>query len=163
MGEEGPAPHWQELHHSTHDSPFASSLNHLPSRQPHQPQQSMMPRTPQKNPPTPQPRPPPALARDAVFNLQWTNLQGQAGYYTGEIDETGEPHGMGSMRYLDTNIVLEGEWYHGELERKMHQHGISNMGGGREGGSGRSKGRSSGGGGRSVHSHASSDHQRGTI
>lgn len=97
----------------------------------------MVPPQPQQQQPPPQQRPPQALARDAVFNLQWTDLHGKAGYYTGEIDETGEPHGMGGMRYHDTNTVIEGEWYHGELERQMHQHGIAHVGGGREGGGGR--------------------------
>ena len=52
-----------------------------------------------------------------VFNVEWTDLNGKLGYYTGEIDEEGEPHGLGSMRYVENNAVLEGEWYHGEFER----------------------------------------------
>jgi hypothetical protein len=33
------------------------------------------------------------------------------------MDENGEPHGMGTMKYHDGS-VLEGAWYHGELERR---------------------------------------------
>ena len=51
----------------------------------------------------------------AVFNVQWTDLSGKDGYYTGETDHRGEPHGLGSLRYLDDNTVVEGEWNHGTL------------------------------------------------
>ena len=58
------------------------------------------------------------LPGKAVFDMDWTDLRGHDGRYTGETDGSGEPHGMGSMRYLD-GAVEEGEWYHGELERRV--------------------------------------------
>mmetsp|Transcript_4491 Transcript_4491/g.8335 ORF Transcript_4491/g.8335 Transcript_4491/m.8335 type:complete len:112 (-) Transcript_4491:125-460(-) len=87
----------------------------------------------------------------AVFNLQWTDLQGRDGYYTGETDESGEPHGMGSMRYLDNGSVMEGEWYHGELERRMsHGQGQGGGGGGGDGGRSVTSNRSGGANHRNV-------------
>lgn len=63
--------------------------------------------------------PPPPSTNGAVFNMEWTDLRGRDGRYTGETDESGEPHGMGSVRYADDGTVVEGEWYHGELERMI--------------------------------------------
>ena len=159
MGGGGPAPHRRGTHQTmtspggqhassgasvssrtsrssrnNHGGSYSNSLNHMSSRPPPRQQQSpMMPPHRQQQQPPPQQRrqSPPAPASDAVLNLQWTDLNGKDGYYTGETDESGEPHGMGSMRYIDDNTVLEGEWYHGELERQMHQHGIVSMGGSR--------------------------------
>jgi hypothetical protein len=54
--------------------------------------------------------------------MPWTDLIGESGLYTGEIDENGEPHGMGMMRYHDGS-VLEGEWFHGELQRRRESGG----------------------------------------
>lgn len=65
-------------------------------------------------------------------DMPWTDLIGESGLYTGQTDKNGEPHGMGMMRYHDGSS-LEGEWYHGELERRES--------GGEQGGShGRSRG-----------------------
>ena len=50
-------------------------------------------------------------------DMPWTDLIGESGLYTGETDNNGEPNGMGKMRYHDGS-VLEGEWYHGELQRR---------------------------------------------
>ncbi|KAL7428298.1 hypothetical protein ACHAXM_001207 [Skeletonema potamos] len=55
-------------------------------------------------------------------DMPWTDLIGESGLYTGEIDENGEPHGMGMMRYHDGS-VLEGEWFHGELQRRRESGG----------------------------------------
>jgi hypothetical protein len=49
--------------------------------------------------------------------MPWTDLIGESGLYTGETDDNGEPNGMGKMRYHDGSI-LEGEWCHGELQRR---------------------------------------------
>jgi len=128
---------------NTHNSFSSSSLKHPLSRQPLQQQKPVVSSELKREQSLPQQRPPLALARDAVFNLEWTDLQGKAGYYTGEIDETGEPHGMGSMRYANSETLVEGEWYHGVIERQMHQHGVVNVGG-RGGERSRSGGRSTG-------------------
>jgi hypothetical protein len=45
--------------------------------------------------------------------MEWIDYDGRDGVFTGETDEKGRPHGMGSMRYNDGR-VLEGEWFHGE-------------------------------------------------
>ena len=50
-------------------------------------------------------------------DMPWTDLIGESGLYTGETDDNGEPNGMGKMRYHDGSI-LEGEWCHGELQRR---------------------------------------------
>jgi hypothetical protein len=65
--------------------------------------------------------------------MPWTDLIGESGLYSGQIDENGEPHGMGMMRY-DDGSFLDGEWYHGELERRRES------GGGNGGDQGRSRG-----------------------
>lgn len=74
--------------------------------------------------------------RGVVCGLEWTDLEGHAGFYTGETDDGREPHGLGSQRYHDGR-VLEGEWYHGEFERRKNVGGFSSsnanssVGGGR--------------------------------
>lgn len=61
--------------------------------------------------------PPASLDRESVVvGMEWMDLNGRCGYFTGETDEQRKPHGMGSMRYNDGK-VLEGEWYHGEFDR----------------------------------------------
>lgn len=66
-----------------------------------------------------QPPPPPRQSQQrksrVVCGLEWTDLDGQSGFFTGELNEdSGEPHGMGSMRYHDGG-VLEGQWYEGSI------------------------------------------------
>lgn len=53
---------------------------------------------------------------NVVVGMEWMDYEGRGGFFTGETDEKGRPHGMGSMRYNDGR-VLEGEWYHGEFDR----------------------------------------------
>eukprot|EP00804_Cyclotella_cryptica_P030161 CCRYP_009569-RA/>CCRYP_009569-RA protein AED:0.02 eAED:0.02 QI:425/1/1/1/1/1/2/375/1020 len=61
--------------------------------------------------------PPPSLDRESVVvGMEWMDLNGRCGFFTGETDEQRKPHGMGSMRYNDGK-VLEGEWHHGEFDR----------------------------------------------
>lgn len=71
--------------------------------------------------------------RRPMTDMPWTDLIGESGLYSGQIDENGEPHGMGMMKY-DDGSFLEGEWYHGELERRRES------GGGNGGNQGRSRG-----------------------
>jgi hypothetical protein len=60
--------------------------------------------------------PPPGGRDNVVVGMEWIDYDGKDGFFTGETDEKGRPHGMGSMRYSDGK-VLEGEFYHGEFER----------------------------------------------
>jgi len=62
-------------------------------------------------------RHPPSGGREnVVVGMEWMDYDGKVGSYTGETDEKGRPHGMGSIRYNDGK-VLEGGWYHGEFDR----------------------------------------------
>ncbi|KAL7508126.1 hypothetical protein ACHAXN_005232 [Cyclotella atomus] len=61
--------------------------------------------------------PPPSGGREnVVVGMEWMDHDGKDGFFTGETDEKGRPHGMGSMRYNDGK-VLEGDWFHGEFDR----------------------------------------------
>lgn len=62
-----------------------------------------------------------------VCGMEWTDLEGANGFFTGETDEDNEPHGMGSMRY-HRGEVLEGKWYHGEFEGRNMNGGVGSSG-----------------------------------
>ena len=69
-------------------------------------------------------------ARDegrVVVGMEWSDLRGNPGFFTGETDEGREPHGMGSMRYSDGG-VLAGEWFHGQFRPRAP--GGGSVGGG---------------------------------
>lgn len=93
----------QSHHNPQQRGPRPHRQQQYPPQQQHQQQQ--------RGPPQPQSSKPNS---NVYTNMEWTDLNGKVGYYTGEIDESGEPHGLGGMRYLDSTSV-EGEWYHGEL------------------------------------------------
>jgi hypothetical protein len=67
-----------------------------------------------------------------VVGMEWMDLDGRCGNYTGETDEQRLPHGMGSFRTNDGR-VMEGEWSRGEF--------FERQGGGRGDGSVKSGGR----------------------
>jgi hypothetical protein len=50
-----------------------------------------------------------------VRGMEWTDLNGDSGRYTGEVDNDQLPHGSGIMRY-DFGLIAEGEWVHGVLK-----------------------------------------------
>lgn len=50
-----------------------------------------------------------------VRGMQWTDLNGQSGRYTGEVNSEELPHGNGIMRY-DFGLIAEGEWNNGVLK-----------------------------------------------
>jgi hypothetical protein len=52
--------------------------------------------------------------RTVVCGMPWTDLNGDDGMYTGEINQLKNPDGMGSMRY-DYGMVVEGVWRDGEF------------------------------------------------
>jgi hypothetical protein len=63
-----------------------------------------------RNPPPPSGR----GEKNVVVGMEWMDYDGKNGFYTGETDDKGRPHGMGSLRYNDGNVV-EGEFFQGEF------------------------------------------------
>jgi hypothetical protein len=49
-----------------------------------------------------------------VRGMEWTDLSGGSGRYTGEVDNDQLPHGSGIMKY-DFGLIAEGDWVHGVL------------------------------------------------
>jgi len=73
-----------------------------------------------------------------VRGMEWTDLNGDSGRYTGEVSEERLPHGHGIMKY-DFGLIAEGEWVNGVLKENPHDRLISaaaSMGGGRSVGGG---------------------------
>ncbi|KAL9188892.1 hypothetical protein ACHAXT_011382 [Thalassiosira profunda] len=93
-----------------------SSANHHPGPPPPQSQPFSPPSHHHNNLPPQQHLP---QTNGAVHDMEWTDLRGRFGVYTGETDASGEPHGLGSVRYEDEAGAVEGEWFHGELERRI--------------------------------------------
>ncbi len=49
---------------------------------------------------------------EKVFRLPYTTPLRESGWYTGEVDSEGRPHGYGRMRFK-TGYTFEGKWSHG--------------------------------------------------
>ena len=68
-----------------------------------------------------------------VRGMQWTDLSGQSGRYTGEVNAEELPHGNGIMKY-DFGLIAEGEWNNGVLKEgpgdRMMAAAQAGMGGG---------------------------------
>ena len=62
--------------------------------------------------------PPEGVQGRKVSKLPYTTPIGEAGWYTGEVDSEGIPHGYGRMRFR-TGHSYEGEWNHGYSETHM--------------------------------------------
>jgi len=56
-----------------------------------------------------------AQATTNVRGMDWTDLTGASGRYTGEVNAGRLPHGRGVMRY-DVGLIAEGDWSHGVLQ-----------------------------------------------
>eukprot|EP00581_Thalassiosira_minuscula_P004454 CAMPEP_0183736962 /NCGR_PEP_ID=MMETSP0737-20130205/50686_1 /TAXON_ID=385413 /ORGANISM="Thalassiosira miniscula, Strain CCMP1093" /LENGTH=621 /DNA_ID=CAMNT_0025971121 /DNA_START=263 /DNA_END=2128 /DNA_ORIENTATION=+ len=52
--------------------------------------------------------------RNFVYGLEWADLAGRSGKYTGQVNGDDVPHGNGVMRY-EFGLVAEGEWIKGKL------------------------------------------------
>jgi hypothetical protein len=65
-----------------------------------------------------------ASEKTNVRGMEWTDLNGDSGRYTGEVDNDQLPHGSGIMRY-DFGLIAEGEWVHGVLKEGPHDRMIS--------------------------------------
>jgi len=59
-----------------------------------------------------------------VRQMQWADVRGLTGLYTGEVDSGFTPHGTGSMEYND-GTVAEGEWRRGEHRPKRRSRSSS--------------------------------------
>ena len=47
------------------------------------------------------------------LHKEWTDVNGYKGRYVGEVNDDGQPHGRGTMRYNLSGLVYEGEWVNG--------------------------------------------------
>jgi len=47
------------------------------------------------------------------LHKEWTDVNGYKGRYVGEVNDDGQPHGWGTMRYSLSGLVHEGEWVNG--------------------------------------------------
>jgi len=50
-----------------------------------------------------------------VRGMEWTDLNGDSGRYSGEVNADQLPHGCGIMKY-DFGLIVEGEWTNGVLK-----------------------------------------------
>ncbi|KAL7440599.1 hypothetical protein ACHAXH_004253 [Discostella pseudostelligera] len=64
-----------------------------------------------------------------VRGMEWIDMKGHSGRYTGEVNGDQIPHGNGMMRY-DFGLIAEGEWVRGVLKEGPHDHLVAAMGGG---------------------------------
>ena len=70
-----------------------------------------------------------------VRGMEWTDLNGDFGRYTGEVNIDRLPHGPGMMKY-DFGLIAEGEWVNGVLKENPHDRMISAAASMRSGGTG---------------------------
>lgn len=59
-----------------------------------------------------------------VHRLLYTTPLGECGWYTGEVDKEGKPHGQGRMRFK-IGHTYEGEWRHGYSD--LHRENLKRM------------------------------------
>jgi hypothetical protein len=82
-------------------------------------------------------------AKTNVRGMEWTDLNGDSGRYTGEVNSDKLPHGFGVMKY-DFGLIAEGDWNNGILKEgpqdRMISAAASMMSGARSGGGGMSVG-----------------------
>ncbi|KAL3800116.1 hypothetical protein HJC23_001037 [Cyclotella cryptica] len=63
-------------------------------------------------------------AKTNVRGMEWTDLNGDSGRYTGEVNSDKMPHGFGVMKY-DFGLIAEGEWNNGVLKEGPQDRMIS--------------------------------------
>ena len=73
--------------------------------------------------------------RTNVRGMEWTDLNGDSGRYTGEVNNDQLPHGSGVMRY-DFGLIAEGEWTNGVLKEGPQDRMIGTMNAAAMGGGG---------------------------
>eukprot|EP00986_Skeletonema_menzelii_P017458 scaffold19508_cov171-Skeletonema_menzelii.AAC.1 len=56
--------------------------------------------------------------------MEWVDLNGDEGRYTGEVNDDKVPHGQGIMKY-DFGLIAEGEWVYGVLKERPHDRVLS--------------------------------------
>ena len=76
-----------------------------------------------------------ASKKTNVRGMEWTDLNGDFGRYTGEVNIDRLPHGPGMMKY-DFGLIAEGEWVNGVLKENPHDRMISAAASMRSGGTG---------------------------
>ena len=63
-------------------------------------------------------------AKTNVRGMEWTDLNGDSGRYTGEVNSSKLPHGFGIMKY-DFGLIAEGDWNGGILKEGPHDRLLS--------------------------------------
>ena len=76
--------------------------------------------------------------------MVWTDLNGDTGRYTGELNNDQLPHGKGLMKYDFTGLIGEGEWVNGVLWQMQLAPGMQPNSSGMSIGSGGANGFASG-------------------
>jgi hypothetical protein len=56
--------------------------------------------------------------------MEWIDLNGDSGRYTGEVNSDKQPHGFGVMKY-DFGLIAEGDWNNGVLKEGPQDRMIS--------------------------------------
>jgi len=59
-----------------------------------------------------------------VRGMEWVDLNGDAGRYTGEVNNDKVPHGKGMMKF-DFGLIAEGEWVYGVLKENPQDRALS--------------------------------------
>lgn len=59
-----------------------------------------------------------------VRGMEWVDMNGDEGRYTGEVNNDKVPHGQGIMKY-DFGLIAEGEWVYGVLKESPHDRVLS--------------------------------------
>eukprot|EP00984_Skeletonema_dohrnii_P016041 scaffold7039_cov153-Skeletonema_dohrnii-CCMP3373.AAC.2 len=59
-----------------------------------------------------------------VRGMEWVDLNGDEGRYTGEVNNDKVPHGKGIMKY-DFGLIAKGEWFYGVLKENPHDRVLS--------------------------------------
>ena len=70
-----------------------------------------------------------ANEKNNVRGMEWMDLKGHSGRYTGEVNQDQVPHGNGIMKY-DFGLIAEGEWVRGVLKEGPHDHLAAAIGSG---------------------------------
>jgi len=63
--------------------------------------------------------------RNKVSDMPWDDVNDDSGLYTGEVNPSGEPDGIGELRFDDGNMV-KGQWKNGEMVIDKSDNNTSN-------------------------------------
>lgn len=66
--------------------------------------------------------------RRNVYGMEWVDLKGNCGRYTGSVNNDDTPDGKGVMKY-DFGLIAEGDWIKGRLNDGQNPYGMAAAGG----------------------------------